>query len=323
MKHKKEFSFQTRRNFVLLILITILVIIISLITPQFFTVKNLLNILNNNSIMGVLAIGMTIALSTGSIDVSIGAQFAMVTIAVSKFIIFLDGIGIQSVIIVLIGGMLIGICIGALNGLVIASIKLPAVIVTFGTLSMMRGLLFFVTNGSWITNLPKWYTSIASHRIIGIHLSTYLWMISMGIIFCFFRYTFWGKTILAYGNNREGAIRIGIHPDRMYLLAFSLYGSLIGIAGCLSVAQLGSAQPAAGGGYEMLLVAAAIIGGNKITGGLANVLGTCLGVITIGLINNAMIFMQVPLYYQHFATGLLILLSILSSSGNLRQARSH
>lgn len=309
----KEKIASEKRNIVLIGIILIFSVLVSLKSPEFISFNNIMNILNNNSAMGILALGMTIAIATGSIDVSIGAQFAIVSIVVGFMASYLDSLGIESNLIIFCIAIMTGIVLSIINGVIISLIELPAVIITLGTMSIMRGLLLFFTNGSWIPSIPKWFAEISRFKILGIHFSSIIWIVLIFLIGILFKYTYLGKNILAFGDNQEAAIRTGIKPIKIYVVSFLIYGIMTGIGSTIFVSQIGSAQPTVGIGYEMILVSAVIIGGNKITGGMMNILGTGLGILLLGLIDNAMIFMQVPVYLQDFITGILIILAILSA----------
>jgi len=313
MLNPLKMSFVRNREMMLLLTIILLGLIISITSPEFLQFKNLSNILSNSAIYGIMAIGMTLIIVTGNIDVSVGALFAVIGMVAGTFVNFADKIGITSPIIVFVVSIVVGIALGFINGYLVAKIKLPAVIVTLGTMSIMRGALLLVTKGAWISTMPKWFTKIASAKMLGLHIPTYIWFVIATIIFLTLKYTVLGRNILAFGGNPVGAIRIGISPETVYKVVFAVFGAIIGIGSTIYISCIGSAQPVAGMGYEMTLIAATIIGGNSFLGGKASVLGTCLGVILLGVINNALVLMRVPVYWQSFVTGLIIIIAIILS----------
>ncbi len=314
MQWSWKLDWAKKREALLLLTIIVLGIIISNQSPEFLHAKNLANILANNAMYGIMAIGMTLIIVTGNIDVSVGAQFAVIGIITGTFANFADKIGISTPAVVFAVSMIIGMVLGLINGYLVAKIKLPAVIITLGTMSIMRGSLLLVTNGSWVATMPKWFTIIASVKIWGLHIPTYIWLVTAIISFLILQYTVLGRNVLAVGGNPVAATRVGINQDTVYKFVFAAFGAIIGIGSTIYIAQLGSAQPVAGMGYEMTLIAAAILGGNSFYGGKASLLGTCLGVILLGEVNNALVLMRISVYWQSFVTGLIIIIAIIFSN---------
>ena len=302
-----------KRVLLLAALIIMMSIVAAMLSSEFLQPKNLINILANNAIYGIMGVGMTLVIITGSIDVSVGAQFAVIGMLVGAAANWLDAVGVHSVLLIFLFAALCGVVLGLFNGIMVAKLHLPAVIVTLATMSIFRGLLLFITDGAWIALLPRWYTTLASAKFLGIHLFVYLWFFLVLLMVLFIRYTKKGRQILALGGNPTAAMRLGIKPAAIYLFVFVLWGMIIGIASTVYVAQLGGVQPTAGIGYEMTLIAAVILGGNRLTGGRANFLGTVLGVILLGVLNNIMVLAQIPMYWQSLLTGMVLLLAIVFS----------
>jgi ribose/xylose/arabinose/galactoside ABC-type transport system permease subunit len=313
MHNALNLKFVKNRETMLLLSIIIIGAVISVTASEFLQFKNISNILANNAMYGIMAIGMTLIIVTGNIDVSVGALFAVIGMVAGTFVNFADKIGITTPIVVFAVSIAAGMMLGFINGYLAAKIKLPAVIITLGTMSIMRGALLLVTKGAWVSTMPGWFTKIASVKLLGLYIPAYIWLVTAVIIFLILRYTMLGRNILAVGGNPVGAARIGISQETVYIFVFTAFGAIIGVGGTIYIACLGSAQPVAGMGYEMTLIAAVIIGGNSFFGGKASVLGTCLGVILLGVINNAMVLMRIPVYWQSFVTGLIIIIAIILS----------
>jgi ribose transport system permease protein len=304
-----------KREVSLLLTIIVLGAVITISAPEFLQPGNLLNILVTNSMYGIMAIGMTLVLVTGNIDISVGAQFAVIGVIAGTFAKFAGNFGLATPIAVFFIAILVGIAMGFINGFLVSKIRLPAVILTLGTLSIMRGILLIITKGSWVI-LPTWFTGIASQKLLGIHILIYLWLIVAILIVLLLRFTVLGRNILAMGGNPVAALRIGINRERIYWFVFAAFGAMVGIASTIYIAQLGSAQPAAGNGYEFTIVGATVIGGNNLLGGKASVIGTCLGVLLLGIVRNAMVLMHIPVYWQGLVTGLILVIAILLSFKN-------
>lgn len=168
---KKMYSIFTCREVLLLLCITLLGGVVHLVTGDFLRWGNITNILNNNAVYGILGIGITLVMATGNIDISAGAQFAVAGICAAKLALYLDGIDKHFIPALLLAAAGAGLILGFLNGAFVIALRLPAVIVTLGTLSVMRGCLYLVTEGEWISLLPKWYTDIANIRVAGVKLA--------------------------------------------------------------------------------------------------------------------------------------------------------
>jgi ribose/xylose/arabinose/galactoside ABC-type transport system permease subunit len=304
-----------KREISLLLTILVLGAVIAVSAPEFLQPGNLLNILVNNAMYGIMAVGMTLVLVTGNIDISVGAQFAVIGVIAATFANFAGSIGLATPLAVFVVAILLGTALGYINGFLASKIRLPAVILTLGTMSIMRGTLLITTKGSWVT-LPTWFTGIASQKFLGVHILIYLWLLVAALMVLLLRYTMLGRNILAMGGNPVAALRIGINREWIYRFVFAAFGATVGIASTIYIAQLGSAQPAAGTGYEFTVVGATVIGGNSLLGGKASVVGTCLGVLLLGIVRNAMVLMHIPVYWQSLVTGLILVLAILLSFKN-------
>lgn len=314
-ERKKDQIFQSlkSRESLLLLCIIGLGILAGFVTESFFQWANIVNIFNNNAIYGVLGIGMTLIMATGNIDISVGAQFAVVGICVAKFSIFLNDQGIENPTLLVLLAIAIGMMVALGNAILILVLKLPAVIVTLGTLSVIRGILYLITEGAWITYLPRWYIDVPNINFHGVKVIVVIWICLLVLFSIIFRCFKIGRMILAVGNNSEFAERIGIKIPQILVLSFVIWGALIGISAFIFVAQIGTIQPSAGNGYEMTLIASVIIGGNRISGGVCNVVGTSAGILLLGVIGNILVLAQVPMYWQNMLTGIVIISAIIIS----------
>lgn len=322
-KHMKRYGFLWKREILLSVCILALGAMAAALTDEFLQFGNLVNILNNNAIYGILGVGMTLIMATGNIDISVGAQFAVSGICTAKLAVWLEEAGQDPLWLLVLAALGTGMVLGACNGLLVIFLRLPSVIVTLGTLSVIRGGLYLVTEGAWMTYLPRWYTSVSNISWMGIRLVTGVWFLVLVFMMVFFRFFKLGRVILAVGNNQEYAKRIGVFVPGVCFISFILWGAVIGIAAFFFVAQIGTIQPSAGNGYEMTLIAAVIIGGNKLNGGTFKVLGTSIGILLLGLIGNILVLTKVPMYWQNLATGIVIIsaivVSMLADRGNQRE----
>jgi len=299
------------REVILIAVIVLISAVVSFISEGFLNIRNLTNILNNNAIMGIMAIGMMIVIVTGNIDVSVGAQFATCAMVTAAYVKMTGG---NSPVIAFIISVVTGILLGMFNGFFIAKFNIPAIIVTLGTLSIIRGSLMLITNGSWISDLKGVFIKIANYKLGIVTVSVYAWLLVMIITYLMLYRTRIGRSIVAVGGNKNAAERIGINRSFVYIFSFGFMGALSGISAALYVSKLAIAQPTAGAGVEMKLIAAAVIGGTMFTGGIASIFGTFLGTVLFGLIENALVLTKVPVYWQDLATGIVLIAAIVSSA---------
>ena len=299
------------REIILILVILTISIVVSFLYEGFLNVGNLTNILNNNAIIGIMAVGMTIIIVTGNIDVSVGAQFAACSMVTALYVDMTGGANPFMAFIISIAA---GILLGMLNGFFVAKFDIPAIIVTLGTLSIIRGALLLITKSAWISDLKGPFIKLANYKLGIFTVSVYVWILIILFTYFMLYHTRIGRNIVAVGGNKNAAERIGINKFFVYMFSFGFMGALSGVASTLYVSKLAIAQPTAGAGLEMKLIAAAVIGGTVFSGGIASLLGTFLGALLFGLIENALVLTQVPVYWQSLATGIVLITAIASSA---------
>jgi ribose/xylose/arabinose/galactoside ABC-type transport system permease subunit len=309
------------REVVLIVTIILIGLLITLIAPAFLTRLNLVNLLYSNVILGIMTMGMMVVIVTGNIDVSVGAEYAVCGMVVALFVRATGG---QYIIPALLIGMASGALLGLMNGILVAKLRIPAIVVTLSTLNIMRGVLYLVTRGNWIDGLKGPFARFASQRFLGIQTAVYLWLFILLLTYFLLYRTRIGRDVLAVGGNKTAAHRLGINETKVYLLSFGYMGMLAGLAAAVSCSKLKIAQPSNGLGYEMQLIAACVIGGTLFSGGVASVLGTLLGVLLLGVIANGLVLTKVPVYWQQLTTGIIIILAVVSGAfgGNGRKRRA-
>ena len=303
-----------RREFSLSIIIIILIIIISIRSPVFLTFQNILNIFNSINVLAIVAIGMTVIIINGSIDISVGSQLAVISVIISE----LSLIPGMNIFILLIVSMLIGAFLSLANGFISTRANVPHIMISFGALNVYRGAILLYTGGSWVWQLPAWFKSIWDD-FLWIPIPFYILSIVGLATWLMLNNTKIGRQIFAVGGNKNAAIRVGINVKNIMLFGFVCLGMLIGIGSLLYTAQTGSGSPVSGLGFELQVIAAVIIGGASIFGGRGSVLATLLGVLLIGIIQNGLILTKIPLYYQSVVNGLIIIIAI--TSDVIRQRR--
>lgn len=295
-----------KREFAMIAILAGLMIIISIAAPAFLQPSNLINIVTNNVILAIMAIGMTLVIVTSGIDVSVGSQLGFAAIFVGLAAISTS----SNILIVLIVGIVCGTLLGLVNGILIAGAELPAIVVTLGTLSIFRGTIQLYTNGHWVNNLPKWYTGLYKTTFLALPIPVWVLIFVIAAVSLFIKYTKLGRSIYAMGGNKIASSRVGINNNMINLFVFAFMGALTGIASVLYGAQLAVVDPNAGNGFEMQVIAAVVIGGANVLGGSGSILGTIIGVLILGVIQNGMVLMHVQTYWQNVVMGLVIIFAV-------------
>ncbi|MHA5220023.1 ABC transporter permease [Dysosmobacter sp. Phy] len=293
------------REVTLVVAIVLMGVIFTLINSSFFTPRNLINILDQTTINGLLAVGITLAILTGGIDLSIGAILGMTAVLVGQWLVN----GMAPLVAVLVG-MVLGFSMGCLNGILIAKLKLQPFIATLGTCSALRGLTYIYTGGWPIMNIPENFRDLVDGDLFGWLPSALVMMvIFMAICHILLRKTKFGLYTYALGNNESATKLSGVNVDLYKILAYGISGMGGALAGLVMIARLGSAEPSAGDGYEMYAIAAAAIGGTSLAGGKGNVVATLIGAILLQTLKTGLVVVSVDPYWQRVATGAIIVIA--------------
>lgn len=285
----------------------ILFIIVTILNPAFIAPMNILNLLRQISINALIAFGMTFVILSGGIDLSVGAILALSSIMLAKMIM----IGVTPILAVimacLFGGML-----GVINGILISKAKMAPFIATLATMTIFRGLTFVYTNGNPITGLSNDFMFQVFGRgyIFGLPVPVLTVIIAFFILWCLLHKTPFGLKTYAIGGNEKAAIISGIKVDKIKILIYALNGFLASLAGAILVSRLDSAQPTAGISYELDAIAAVVLGGTSLSGGRGRIVGTLIGALIIGTLNNGLNLLGVSSFYQLIVKGAVILLAV-------------
>lgn len=287
-------------------ILLVILIFVTLQSPQFLSVNNILNVLNNNVVLGIMALGMTVVIITGGIDVSVGSMLAAIAVVIGNFL-FLP---IANPFTVLIVALATGLLLGLFNGFFVAKFKIPAIIVTLGTLSIYRGVNLEVTRGTWISGLPDWFLQFSRGSLLGVPIPIYVFIAAILFTYGMLKYTKMGRWIYAYGGDAESAQRIGIQPEKVQLFVYSYMGLMTGLAALLHSAQLGNIQPTAAVGFELTVIAAVVIGGTNILGGIGSVSGTVFGVLLLAFMQNGLVLARISSFWQDVFIGAIIVVAV-------------
>jgi ribose transport system permease protein len=284
----------------------IMVILFSSLSDVFLTQRNLINILQQSSINACIAIGMTLVIISGGIDLSVGPAAALA--AVLSATLLVAGYPVTLVILVALG---IGVLCGLLNGTLIAYAGLQPFIVTLGTLSLFRALALLYTGGNPILSLPNDFRRIFSSEVAGLPVPVIIVGILAIAAAILLKKTPLGEYILAVGGNEEAARVSGVPIEVTKVVTYMISGGLAALAAVILIARLGAAEPTLGNLWELEAIAAAAIGGASLMGGKGSIFGTILGAIVLGAMRNGLTLLNVQAFYQLLATGIIIILAML------------
>lgn len=296
-------------SYMIYFVLIIMVIAISVLSGgKFLKITNILNVLRQVTITGTLAIGMTLVLVTGGIDLSVGSVMA-ITGVVAADLAHADGaIPLPVAILAAVG---IGLVFGAANGVLISYIKAPAFIVTLGMQSVARGIAYIYTQGSPIINLSDGFLFIGKGSILGIPFPVYLFVLFVVINIYILHFSKLGRYIYAIGNNEAAAIASGVKTKIVKLFVYCNCGALAGFTGLLLASRTSSAVPNAATGYELDAIAAAVIGGTSTAGGVGSMFGTAVGILILGILSNGLDLLNVSSYIQQVVKGIVIIAAVL------------
>ena len=313
-KNKKSFVTFAKKNAMIGVLV-LLIIVCSICTEYFLQSSNLLNIIRQISITGILSIAMTFVLLTGGIDLSIGYTMAMVTVLIA---LLSDLNPILLVIIALAAGALFGV----INGVIIAGIKVPAFIVTLGMKEVLDGIALMISNGSPIANSPEGLKFLGRGKIGGIFpVQAVVFIIICVIAWVILKKTRLGRYTYAIGGNAESSRLCGVNVTKYTIYVYAISGLLSGLCGIMMETQLGMGKSGVGNGYEMDAITAAVIGGTSLSGGVGTVGGTIIGVLIIGILSNFLNLMNVASYNQTIIKGAIVVIASAVQCGNFGNRR--
>jgi len=286
----------------LAIALAVLIAALSATRPNFLNLANLVNLVRQISINGILAVGVTYVLLTGGVDLSLGSVVALSGVAAACF----AHPGQYPVFVPVAMGVLAGAACGAVNGLVVARGRVAPFIVTLGMMTAARGLALLISGGRPVSNLALGFTHIGSGNIVGVPEPILIFFLVALVSRILLKNLRFGRYVYAVGGNENAALASGIRVRTVKMAAYTFCGALAGLAGVVLASRITTGQPNAGIGYELDAIAAVVIGGTSLNGGVGGVGGTILGALLMGVINNGLDLLNVSSYYQQIAKGLII-----------------
>ena len=285
----------------------LLVGVLAIISPPFLRPSNIVNILRQTSVNGIISIGMTFVIITGGIDLSVGSLLALSAVVATSF----AHPGEYPLIVPLLMGLGVGCLGGTINGVLIAKKRMAPFIVTLGMMTAARGLALVYTQGRPVINLSDAYNEIGGGYFLGIPLPVIVFLLFILLGVFLLRFTRFGRYVYALGGNELATKISGIRTDRIKIGVYALAGALAGVAGIVLSSRVMSGSAATGQGYELDAIAAVVIGGTSLSGGVGSIAGTIVGVLIIGVMNNGLDLLNVSSYWQQIAKGIIIILAVL------------
>jgi simple sugar transport system permease protein len=305
------------REVILMALLVVLALFIGLLNPAFFSRAHIYDLLKGSTVMGLFALGVLVVMISGGIDISFTAIAAFAMYVTSRGLIAANYQG--TVLLPFAIAAAIGFGLGCLNALFVAGFKLPTLIVTLGTAGCIRGLLLAFIGTEILNNLPPDYTrfsrltwfrqSLPNGETVGLSPIVMIFLIAAIAVALFLRYTMAGRGIYALGGNPSAAERIGLNVTALRVIVFGIAGALAGLAGLAHTTMMRNANPFDLVGMELTVLAAVVLGGAGIFSGRGTVTGTVLGVMLLVMLNNSLILLGIPSYWQRVFVGLILLIA--------------
>ncbi len=298
-----------------LVVLVVLCAVMAVLSPYFLSVSNMLNILLATSTIGVLAIAATFVIGSGGLDLSLGSVMGLSGVVGAYVAV---NLGLPSAL-GLLACILAGAAAGHVNGQLVTRAFVPAFIVTLGMLGLARGLALVISDGRVIYGLPPLMVYVGQGRPFGIPMPVIIFLVTAIVAHFVLAYSKFGRHTLALGDSESAARAAGIRVDRHRRILYTLSGALAGLAGMLFMARVNSGDPTAGLTYELTAITAAIIGGTNLSGGRGSILGTMIGALIMGVLQNGLNLLAVQSYYQQMAIGAVLILAVFIDQYQLRK----
>jgi rhamnose transport system permease protein len=297
------------RELGIVIALALLIAVTAILEPRFIEANSLRNLALNASIFAILAVGQTLVIVTRNIDLSVGSVLGLSAFLAGDLLSSNPDLPLP---IVFVLGMALGAACGLLNGVLVTWGRVPALVVTLGTLYAFRGIAFLWTDGRQVNaeTLPDAFLALGTDSVLGVPFLVLIALVVVLAVGQWLRDYRSGRELYAIGSNPEGARLAGVRSDRRVLTAFILAGALAGLGGVLFTARFGTVDATAGTGYELTVIAAAVVGGVAIFGGTGSVYGAALGALLLGTITSSLIVLRVEAFWQQAAIGALLLVAI-------------
>jgi simple sugar transport system permease protein len=315
---KTRINLLKSREILLGVTIIGLLVMNSLLAPSFLTYTNIVNLLKSVTVLGIFSLGVLLVVISGGVDVSFTAIAQVVQYAVVY--LFLNNIQ-GNIFLSMVLAIIMGAAFGLFNGYLIYRFKMPAIIITIATQNLFYGLMYVITKGRLIYEIPEYFWEISNTMLFkqvapngavsGISMTTVLWFFLAILVAFLLKFTVLGRSIYMLGGNPVAAQRIGVKSRRTTMFVYGTMGAIAGVGGIVHVSIVQTVIPNSIVGQELQVIAAVILGGASITGGKGSVLGTFLGVLLFAILSNSLTLLQISSYWYNVFTGIIILVSVL------------
>lgn len=289
----------------ILIPLIIICVVTAIISPAFAGIENIIDLLRSISFTVIVGVGMTLVLISGGLDLSVGSVIGLTGM--------ITGWGLVSglpIAVSIIFGLIAGFTTGLINGFIIVKFKIPPLIVTLGMMYIARGVVYVISKGRPFYPFPDGFKQIGQGALFGVPYSIYIAFIIVLAGHFILNYTIFGRSVMAIGGNEEATRVSGINIGRVKILIYCITSLLCGVTGVLMAARLSSSQANAGTGWEMTVIASVIIGGTSLFGGAGSIIGTLIGAAIMAVLTNAMVLLNVSVYWQNIVVGVIIILAV-------------
>lgn len=299
--------FKIYSRFGMFLILIALVLVMTILSPRFLTVVNLLNVVRQISFIALVGLGVTMVIITTGIDLSSGSVIALASVVSASF----AHPNTYPVVIPILMGLLVGAVCGLVNGTIISKAKIPPFIVTLGMMTAARGVALLYSNGKPIGNFSSQFTYLGAGKVLGIPVPIIILLIMAITTHVLLKNTKFGNHVYAIGGNEQAAIISGVNVNKVKIMVYTYAALLAALAGVVLTARISSGQPGLGVSYELDAIAASVIGGTSLSGGIGSVPGTITGALIIGVINNGMDLLNVSAYWQQIVKGVIIVGAVL------------
>ncbi|MGO1768436.1 MAG: ABC transporter permease [Microbacterium sp.] len=298
--------------------LVVLVVLLSLLSPFFLTVNNLFNVFQQITVLAIIALGATMVIVSGGIDLSVGSVAALSGMVAA---VTFSQVGLPMAVSLVLA-LVAGAAAGLINGALVVYGRVPPFVATLAMLSVARGLTLVLSDGQPVSGFPEWFRALTSFDIAGVVPAIVVLVL---ILFCigaaYMKYRPSGRAIYAIGGNEEVARLSGIDVGWMKVRVYMLAGGLAGLGGLVLTSRLNSAQPTAGTGMELDVIAAVVIGGTSLSGGVGTVIGTLIGALIIGVLRNGLNLLDVSSFWQQVVIGMVIAAAVMIDTLGRRRKR--
>ncbi len=314
---KREWFKIVFQKYAIVLILLAMILLVSILSPAFLQVRNLLNVVRQISVIGLLGMGVTLAIIALGIDLSSGSVLALAAVVAASLAQRPDwaeakfpGL-VLPLIVPILAGLIIGLICGWINGFLIAQFKIPPFIATLGMMTVARGFALLYSDGRPISSLTDSYNFIGQGEVFGFPIPILILLFMALVTHVILNYTRFGRYVYAIGGNEQAARVSGINIDKVKIGIYTYAGLLSGLAGIVLSSRISSGQPGLGQGYELDAIASAVIGGTSFAGGVGTVWGTMVGALIIGVLNNGLDLLNVSAYWQQIVKGAIIVVAII------------